>query len=246
MRRLLLAVLLALTGPVTAAPRVVSLAPSLTEILHEIHADDLLVGEFGHGQPNLERLLSLKPDLVLFWPGSLPPTQQAQLERLGVPLFSADAHTLDELIAQIEAIGVRVGREAAARQRAGQLRERLAELRQQYRRASPLKVFYQVWDKPLYTLGGGQIVSDALKVCGARNVFDDLSQPAPLVSVESVLARRPQIILAGDAARLEGWRGVDALKLVVPDNGLERPSGQMIEATAKLCALLDARVPASR
>jgi vitamin B12 transport system substrate-binding protein len=249
--------------------RVISLAPSMSEIMLELQADDLLVGVLDggerpaalaglpsvgrQGQLDMERLLSLKPDLLLLWPGSVAPAQRDQLKRLGIATYSAEPHDLDQLLAQIEAIAVQVGRAEHGRRYVAALGERLRQLRQQYRRAEPLRVFYQVWDRPLYTLGGGQVVSDALAVCGARNIFADLSQPAPQVNVESVLLRDPQVILAADAAQLASWKAWPRLSavagdrlLVVPDNGLERPSGQMIEATARLCALLAARAPASR
>lgn len=64
-------------------------------------------------------------------------------------------------------------------------------MRQRYQRVEPLRVFYRVCNQPLYTVGGGQVISDALEVCGARNVFADLKLPAPQVSVESVLQRNP-------------------------------------------------------
>jgi vitamin B12 transport system substrate-binding protein len=106
-------------------------------------------------------------------------------------------------------------------------------------------VFYQVWDRPLYTVGGGQIISDALEACGARNVFADLTLPAPQVSVEAVLQRNPEVILATDQAQLDAWKAwpqVEAVKrarlLLITDKGLERPSGQMIDATAKLCQII--------
>ncbi|WP_286912573.1 MULTISPECIES: cobalamin-binding protein [unclassified Pseudomonas] len=249
--------------------RVVSLAPSMSEIMLELQADDLLVGVLDggerpaalaslpsvgrQGQLDMERLLSLKPDLLLLWRGSVAAAQRDQLKRLGIATYSAEPHDLDQLLAQIEAIAVRVGRAEQGRRYVAALGERLRQLRQQYRRAEPLRVFYQVWDRPLYTLGGGQVVSDALAVCGARNIFADLSQPAPQVNVESVLLRDPQVILAADAAQLASWKAWPRLSavageglLVVPDKGLERPSGQMIEATARLCALLAARAPASR
>ena len=121
----------------------------------------------------------------------------------------------------------------------------MAELRQRYQRAEPLRVFYQVWNQPLYTVGGGQIISDALEVCGARNVFADLKLPAPQVSVESVLQRNPDVIIAGTQAQLDAWKSwpqLEAVKqgrlLLLADKGLERPSGQMIEATARLCEQL--------
>jgi vitamin B12 transport system substrate-binding protein len=104
-----------------------------------------------------------------------------------------------------------------------------------------LRVFYQVWDQPLYTVGGGQIISDALNVCGARNVFDDLKLPAPQVSIESVLQRDPEMILVGDPAQLQAWKVWPAMAgrvRVVPDKGLERPSGQMLEAVGRLCEVI--------
>ena len=261
MSRWLAILLLAVSASTVAASRVVSLAPSLSEIVVELDSADLLVGVLDggdrppvlqdlpsvgrYGQLDMERLLSLKPDLLLLWPGSVGPAQRQQLKGLGIPLYIADPHSLDQLITQIETIAMQLGRPERGVQRAAQLRVRLEELRQRYRRATPLPVFYQVWDRPLYTVGGGQIISDALAVCGARNVFADLSVPAPQVSVESVLQRNPQVLLATEQAQLDAWKAWPQLPavtqgrlLLVRDKGLERPSGQMIEATARLCELI--------
>ncbi|WP_166363167.1 cobalamin-binding protein [Pseudomonas akapageensis] len=255
MLRLLACLLLALCGAAEAVERVVTLAPSLTEIVVELGAADRLVGVLDagerpaslkglpsvgqYGQLDMERLLSLKPDLLLLWPGSVGPAQREQLDHFGIPTFVAEPHSLDELIAQIEAIADRLGTPAQGRKQAAELRTQLASLRQRYRRAEPLPVFYQIWDRPLYTVGGGQIISDALKTCGARNVFDDLTLPAPQVSLESVLQRDPQAILATSQSQLDAWKAWSHGRLLlVTDNGLERPSGQMIGATAKLCALI--------
>ena len=262
MPRLWLALLLlALSSPALAALRVVSLAPSLSEIVVELDSADLLVGVLDagerpaaiadvpsvgrYGQLDMERLLSLKPDLLLLWPGSVGAAQRDQLKHLNIPTFVAEPHTLTQLAAQIEAIAEQLGRPDRGAKRAAQLREQLDDLRQRYRRDVPLRVFYQVWDKPLYTVGGGQIISDALEVCGARNAFADLNLPAPQVSIEAVLQRDPEVIVAGDQAQLGAWKAwpqVAAVRqgrlLLVTDKGLERPSGQMIIATAKLCQLI--------
>jgi len=258
MRRYGLALLLlVLSAPVLAAERVISLAPSLSEIVVELGAADQLVGvldggdrpaalasvpSVGHyGQLDMERLLSLKPDLILLWPGSVGPAQREQLQRLNIPVYVAEPHSLEQLTTQVQAIADQLGRAEAGRQLAAQLHQRLAELRQRYQRAEPLRVFYQVWNQPLYTVGGGQIISDALSVCGARNVFDDLKLPAPQVSVESVLQRDPQMILVGDQVQKEAWKVWPAMAgrvRLVPDKGLERPSGQMVEAVGRLCQVI--------
>lgn len=257
MRFWLAVLLLAASASTVAASRVVSLAPSLSEIVVELDSADLLVGVLDggerppilkdlpsvgrYGQLDIERLLSLKPDLLLLWPGSIGPAQREQLKALGIPIYVAEPHGLDQLITQIQDIATQLGRPERGVQRAAQLRLRLETLRQRYRRETPVPVFYQVWDRPLYTVGGRQIISDALAVCGARNVFADLSVPAPQVSVESVLQRQPQMILATDQAQLDAWKAWPVAQgrlLRVDDKGLERPSGQMIEATARLCGLI--------
>lgn len=257
MRRHWLALLLVFSTQVWAVERVVSLAPSLSEIVVELGAAGLVVGVLDggdrpaalvnvpsvgrYGQLDMERLLSLKPDLILLWPGSVGPAQREQLQRLNVPVYVAEPHNLEQLTRQVQAIAEQLGRADAGLGLADQLRRRLAELRQRYQRAEPLRVFYQVWNQPLYTVGGEQIISDALKVCGARNVFDDLKLPAPQVSIESVLQRDPQLILVGDQAQREAWKVWPTLferVRLVPDKGLERPSGQMLEAVARLCQVI--------
>jgi vitamin B12 transport system substrate-binding protein len=257
MKRYWLALLLGFSVQVLAVERVVSLAPSLSEIVVELGAADLLVGVLDggerpsalaqvpsvgrYGQLDMERLLSLNPDLILLWPGSVGPAQREQLQRLNIPVYVAEPHNLEQLTRQVQAIAEQLGRADAGLALADQLRQRLAELRQRYRRAEPLRVFYQVWNQPLYTVGGEQIISDALKVCGARNVFDDLTLPAPQVSIESVLQRDPQLILVGDQAQREAWKVWPSLferVRLVPDKGLERPSGQMLEAVAWLCQVI--------
>ncbi|MCO7570605.1 cobalamin-binding protein [Pseudomonas chlororaphis] len=257
-----LVVLCLLAGtPALAAQRVVSLAPSLSEIVVELGAADRLVGVLDagerppmlkelpsvgrYGQLDMERLLSLKPDLLLLWPASVGPAQRDQLARLGIPTYVAEPHDFQQLLAQIVEIGQRLGRPAAARQLSTQLSAQLAGLRERYHRDPQLPVFYQIWDQPLYTVGGGQIISEALSVCGARNVFADQHLPAPQVSIESVLQRNPQAILATAQGQLDAWKAwpqIAAVQqgrlLLVRDKGLERPSGQMVAATAKLCALI--------
>ena len=260
--RLWLAVLLLAVGTqAMAATRVVSLAPSLSEIVVELGATDLLVGRLeagealpelvnvasvgGYGQLDMERLLSLRPDLILLWPGSVGVAQRDQLKRLNIPTFTAEPKNLTQLVDQVEGVATALNRAERGRELAARLRARLEQLRQQHAREQPLRVFYQVWDRPLYTVGGGQIISDALALCGARNVFADVSLPAPQVSVESVLQRNPDVIIAGTQAQLDAWKAwpqLEAVKqgrlLLLADKGLERPSGQMIEATARLCEQL--------
>ena len=262
MRALLLALCL-LALPLAAAPRVVSLAPSLSEIMLDLDAADLLVGVLEgderpaalahlptvgrYGQLEFERLLQLAPDLILIAPGSVPPAQQAQLQRLGIALLVVEPQRLDQLGDAFIRIGERVGQAEQGRRLAAGFRAELDALRQRYRREQSLSVFYQIWHQPLYTIGGEQLIGDALAVCGGRNLFADLPQPAPQVSVEAVLARNPDVILGGSNAELSAWQAWPQLHAVrqgqvwaVPDKGLERPSRQMLGAIEQLCELMAA------
>lgn len=248
------------TVPAVAASRVISLAPSMTELMLELGAGDLLVGVLDGGQRpaelahlpsvgdaavlEMERVLSLSPDLILLWPDSVRPAQREQLRRFGIPVLESAPQDLDALATLAETVATRIGRAEDGARLAADFRRDLAELRMRYRRETPLAVFYQVWDAPLYTLGGRQIISDALAVCGARNLFADLDLPAPQVSLESVLARDPEVILTRPSL-VAAWQVWPQLRAVrrgqiwsVPDAGLERPSLQMLGATARLCELL--------
>lgn len=181
--------------PLQAAERLVSLAPSLTEIMLDLQAESALVGILDAGlrakgladiasvrqfaQFELETLLSLQADLVLHWPSSISQMQLKQLQQLGVPVFSANAQTMDELAQQFADIGALVGAEQCGAELTIELQQQLAQMRARYQRDVPLKVFYQVWDAPMYTLGGEQTISDALRVCGAQNIYADLALSAP-------------------------------------------------------------------
>ncbi|KSS59666.1 helical backbone metal receptor [Pseudomonas aeruginosa] len=223
-----------------AAQRVVSLAPSLTDSVLELGAARRLVGVLDggerpaaigdlpsvgrYGQVNLERLLELQPDLILVWPGSVPEAQLQRLRDFGIALFIAEPHSLDELALQLAALGEALGEAEAGQRLSARFREGMRRLAERYRR---------------------EVISDALRVCGAENLFGDLPQPAPQVSVEAVLARDPAVIVAGSHAQLELWRQWPALAATrrgqlyrIEDKNLERPSFAMLAATEKLCRSL--------
>lgn len=241
---------------VQAAERVVSLAPSLTEMMADLGAGEQLVGRLEDGRSDLplrevpvlglagrldmERLLAAEPDWVLYWPGSIDSRQLRQLEQQGIRVFHAAARTLPEMIDQYRQLGRVLGVEERAESLADELEERLQKLHETYAERQQLRVFYQLWDKPMYTLGGSQIVSDALSYCGATNIFSDLELPAPQVNLEMVLARQPGLVLLTRSELQDSWpQGLRLPALEVPDDGLDRPSAQMLTALELLCEALD-------
>jgi iron complex transport system substrate-binding protein len=153
----------------------------------------------------------------------------------------------------IEALGELAGTAATAAPLAASLRQELARLDAAYRGRRPVSVFYQISERPLMTLGGGQFVSDAIALCGGRNVFAESALMAPQVNVESVLAADPEAIITTYPDWLASWRRFPGLRAVqagnlftVPVNEMHRHGPRAIPAAALLCRHIDqARLKAS-
>ena len=207
---------LALTFSITAqageaAPRIVSLSPHITELLFAAGAGADIVGVDGAsdypsavagiarvGEPSaldIEALLKLKPSLIVLWDSGTPARNKAELDRLHLKLLVTDQQRLDDIGTALEDFGRLAGTQAVADAAAGRYRAELARLRSEFAARPRLKVFYQVWDRPMYTLSGNQVVSEVMSLCGGDNVFGELSALAPAVDKEAVLARDPEVIL---------------------------------------------------
>lgn len=254
--------LVTLSAPAT---RIVTLAPHATELVYAAGAGAHIVGVVkGSDYPpaasrlpvvgdvvtiDLERIVMLSPDLIVTWPWTTP-AQVAWLRARGVPVFEANAHVVDGIATDIERIGALAGTEPAARVAAAQFRARVAKLGREGANGAPLRVFYQISDVPLFTLGGEHLVSQAIARCGGENVFAGLAIPAPQVSAEAVLAANPQVIIAGtDGARRPGWLdawsrwpALDAVRhhalFVVDANLLHRPGPRFVDGIAQLCSTI--------
>jgi iron complex transport system substrate-binding protein len=250
-----------------AAPalRIVSLAPHATELLYAAGAGERVVGVLATsdwppevaGKPrvgdsralDLERIVALAPDLVVTWPFAAP-AQVGPLVARGVPVFIANPATIDGIAVDLERLGALAGTLPTATARAAELRARLARLQARYAGARPVRVFYEIWNAPLYTIGGDHLISQALRLCGGENVFAALTLPAPGVSVEAVLAAQPEVILAGAdgavrPAWLDDWKRWPTLPAVargnlytVDANLLHRAGPRFVDGVERLCATL--------
>jgi len=256
------------------AQRIVSLAPHVTEQLFAAGAGDRVVGASEYsdypeaakklprvassGTVNLEAALALKPDLVVAWRLEATAAALARLESLGVPVFYSEPHRLAQIPELIESLGELAGTGAIAKPLARSLRAELARLQAEYSSRRTVTIFYQISDKPLMTLGGGQFVSDAIDLCGGRNIFAGSTVMAPVVNLESVVAADPMAIITArpdpaDKTWEAYWRrfpGLFAVELdnlyAVPTNEMHRHGPRAIAATRLLCERIDqARVKAA-
>jgi iron complex transport system substrate-binding protein len=255
------------TVTVPAPPRrIVSLAPHATELLHALGAGGRIVAVsaasdwpreartlpvVGDARAlDLERIVALAPDLIVTWPYTAP-AQLARLRAAGVPVFVLDAKSISDLPAQMIRLGRIVGEEARARALAAASEARIEALRARYDAAPRVDVFYQIWNAPLYTVGGRHLISQAIALCGGVNAFAAEALPAPQVSVEAVLAARPQVIVAGtDGGRrpawLDDWRRWKSLPAVargqlhtVDADLLHRAGPRFVDGVEALCVAID-------
>jgi iron complex transport system substrate-binding protein len=241
--------------------RIVSLAPHLTELLFAVGAGKQVAGvdsasDYPQGalalprvgdysRINFERILALKPDLVIVWVGGNRAADIHGLRRMGVPVLHTQATRLDDVARLLRLIGQASGHAEAGEAAARDVTARFAALRVRGGRQPPIGVFYQVWDRPLMTVGGTHWISEALRVCGARNVFADLRGLSPVVSREAVLRRAPALIVSGsDSPDMRGpWQRFASLPAVknqafvrVNADRLHRPTPRLVEGVAELCA----------
>lgn len=251
-----------------AAParRIVSLAPNATELVYAAGAGAALVGVAASSDfppaaralprvgdafgLDLEQIVALKPDLIVTWPYTVP-AQLARLRAQGVAIYTTDPGSVDAIARDIERIGTLAGTTSLAHGAAVHLRTRYVALEARYRDRPKISVFYEVWGTPVVTLGGGHLVSRALEVCGGRNVFADAPGAAPNVSVEAVLAARPEAIVAGAQGGrrpdwLDAWQRWTSLPAVAYGNlytvdadWLHRAGPRFVDGVAQLCAVLD-------
>lgn len=248
------------------AARIVSLAPHATELLFAAGAGKSVVGVLSPADwppeakrvprigdaagLDLERIVALKPDLAVVWP-YLAPGQAEQLRTLGVPVFVSDPLTPEAIAEDLERLGVLAGTGEMAARAAATFRARLARLAPRGRAAAKVAVFYEIWPRPLYTVGGKHLITTMLGRCGGENVFARLAAPAPAVGIEDVLAARPEAIVAGTdgavrPAWLDEWRRWSEIPavargnlFVVDANLLHRPGPRFIDGAEELCVALD-------
>ena len=249
------------------ARRIVSLAPHATELLFAAGGGARIVGTVQYSdfpaaakaiaqvgdssRLDIERIIALQPDLVVAWPQASAQRALASLKQRGIAVFYSDPHRLDQIADSVERLGILLGTQPQATTSASALRRDLAALTTRYAQRPPVRVFYQIWDQPLLTLNGSNIVSDAIRVCGGQNIFAALPVSAPAVSIEAVLQQDPEVILGtGEHSPADGgvnmWKRYGVLTAVrrhnlmtIDGNLINRPGPRMIAGAAALCAALE-------
>jgi len=248
------------------AQRIVTLAPNLAELAHSAGAGRHLVGvarfsdypeaarhvtEVGDAaRVELERILALRPDLVLAWKSGNQVGDIEKLERLGQAVFVTEPVRLADVPRLVRAIGALAGTGGAAERAARSFEEEVRSLRERYARARKVRVHYEVWHRPLITVSGGHMINDVIALCGGLNVFASAPGLTPTVSLEAVVAARPEAVLGGartggEAELRRDWREGPIGRLrtlpvfyVDPDL-IQRQTPRILEGARIVCAALE-------
>lgn len=248
------------------AQRIVALAPHVVETLYVAGAGSKIVGAVdysdypnaaksiprvgGYSLINLEAIIALNPDLVIAWESGNSPATIEKLRSLHIPVYLSQPNTLDDIGTEIQRFGILAGTESVANTATNKYAQRLSMLKLRNQKQSTVRVFYQISESPLMTIGGKQIITNALAVCGGKNIFDQLTPMAPVITSESVIAANPEAIMTSgmqsiNPTALKFWKKWPTLTATQRNNFffidpdlMNRNGPRMLAGTEALCQAL--------
>ena len=249
------------------AQRIAALSPGATELIYAAGGGDSVIAVVSfsdypeaaksvtsvgsHTRLDLERLISLQPDLILAWGTGNPTEQIDTLARLGLPIYYVEPHEFEDIARNVENLGKLAGTSSLADATAVDFRSGIQVLRERYQQAAPVRTFYQVWDEPLMSMNGSHYISKIVSLCGGVNVFADAPRLIPRLSLEAVLLENPEAVVAGGMGEgntrwLDNWRRFPSLfatqkdnLFFVPPSLIQRPTPRLLEGAQIFCQKLD-------
>lgn len=254
---------------VLAAPagRIVSLGPHLTELAYAVGAGDAVVGvirysdfpEAAKALPvvgdahalDFERIVQLRPDLVLVWGSGLNERHKARLRSLGLTVYESEIRHAQGIADTLRRLGTLLGRADSAEAAARRFEAQWQGLADRYRGRAPVRVFWQLWHEPLMTINREHLISEAMRACGGVNVFADLPLLTPSVSREAAVRADPQLIAtsgrAEDRARgFAAWQRFAAVSAVkrqryasIDGDLIGRMGPRFVDGAAALCEAIE-------
>ncbi len=248
------------------AQRIISLSPSITEMLFAAGAGKYIVGIVSYsdypeqakeitsvGSYNsldIEKIISLAPELIIAWKSGNPEKQIKKLKSLGYPVFLSEALNFEDIRNNILKYGILSGNEKQAQQQSQLFINGISELQKNYKDKSKVRVFVQIWNRPVMTVGSKHIISQVIQLCGGQNIFKDFKLTIT-PDIETIIQRKPELILATGMAntsvkwlkRWENWTIIPAVKNqhLYPTNPdlLVRHSPRLLQGARHVCSLID-------
>ncbi|HAP32259.1 MAG TPA: cobalamin-binding protein [Firmicutes bacterium] len=248
--------------------RIVSLAPSNTEMLFALGLDGRIVGVSEHcdypaaalvkpkvgtfAEPNLELVVAAEPDLVVAV--HLQEEKLTRLDELGIPVLVLSPSSVAEIYASLELLGEAAQVQENARIHVAQMQERIQKITEKAASLPAKKrVYYEVYADPLMSVGSDTVIHELIETAGGYNIFSDVETPYPKISAETVIDRNPQVIIfpnyhgdeafmANEIINRPGWQSVDAVQnervVGIDPNIISRPGPRIVEAVEQLAAMI--------
>lgn len=241
--------------------RIITLAPSLTDMVYAMGAGADVVGVSNYTKypdeatkktkigdtiaPSIETIVSLHPDLVLAIKDSNRHETVEQLEKFGIPVFVTDTIGIRGIYASIANLGDALNRRQDADALVRRLRNREQSVRQRVKGMSTPHVFFVLWPDPVFTAGKDAFITELIEIAGGKSVTDDISQTWPQISLEAVLARKPDFLIMvrgsevtiDDLKKKAGWNSLEAVKVnrvFYTDDRIMHPSPVAFDALEEL------------
>jgi len=249
------------------AQRIITLAPHLTEQVFTAGGGDRIVDTVSYSnfpaaakqllqigsykKISFEMVVGLNPDLILAFGGN-GWEMVNRLRELNYTVYVDEPRELEDVASTLSRLGQLLGTQDIANQATQQFNRRLESLQANYRGADVLRVFYQVWNKPLITINGDHLISSVIRLCGGENIFSDAVPMAPRISIETVVRRDPHAIIASGHGEQRPdwlndwlqWPSISAVKnghlFFVPPDILQRHTVRILDGAEMMCRYLDA------
>lgn len=241
--------------------RIISLAPNLTEFVYALGAGPDLVGVIAHSdypkqaqhKPiignyqhlDIEKILSLKPTIILSWSAGNPPQQLAVLRKFHIPIVDISPQHISQLPTITRKIGRAIGRAQQAQALAKQEQTQLDNFAKNYANQPKIRVFYQIWHHPLITISDKSWLNDTLTLCGGTNIFANAATAYPQVNLEQVLSSKPQAIVLSSqnkqgAAIWQPWNTPAKHHLILLNSDWTSRFGpRLVKGIGQLCQQLN-------
>ncbi|MDW6001723.1 vitamin B12 ABC transporter substrate-binding protein BtuF [Vibrio mangrovi] len=261
---LLLMILPCLTIAAPPVQRIIALSPHVTELAYAAGLGSKMIAVSDHSDYppqaqslpkvanykgiKIEKVLILKPDLVITWPDGNPPRELQKLQQMGVQTYPSQIHQLSDIADNIEALSQYADNPEIGLENARQFRQQLAALRQRYQHTRKVRFFYQLSEKPIITIARNSWPSEVFEFCGGENVFKESAAPYPQVSREQVLLAQPEVIFNSHHAiknmdMWSDWSRIPAVRQhhvwTLHSDWLNRPTPRTIRAIKEICQYLD-------
>lgn len=249
------------------AQKIISLAPHITESLFSAGAGKKIIGAVSYsdypeeakkiprvgGYPtiDIERIVSLKPDLVIAWASGNNSKQIEKLISLGLTVFLSEPRYPKDIARTIKRFGVLAGTSGVADKKHDDFLKHFDSLKKRFSNKEKIKVFYQIWNKPLMTISGEHLISNIIELCGGENIFASLKTLTPKISLESVIAAKSEVIVSGGMGKerpdwLDDWKSWPEMPAVknqhlyfIDPSLMQRVGPRILDGAEKLCNMFD-------